>query len=374
MYRNRLPQLDGDLFLTDSGLETVLIFLEGVELPLFAAFVLLDSEEGRECLRRYYRRHMSIAEEAGLGFVGESATWRANPDWATQLGYDTAALDRLNRESIGLLVALRDDFGPPFVISGCVGPRGDGHSPETLMTPDEAERYHAEQIGTFGGVRSPAAPWARSANRYFAPGDTDPSTGLFHGGIRPNDVGAVRHGQHATVDAPHQFADVAFGDLLRRHGAFIMVGALVLAGALPDCLCAGFMSEGDGGPIGFEGAGTRPVEQAVAAGDNDLDVRREGTVGGEGDVREALVPQGLHIGSPGAVERSSRFVVAAIAASRNDQHHYDHCAEKRSYPGPLHSYPLPSHSRRWSFLWVLAPVDGPRRLRLVSIRKEKVLV
>ena len=149
MYRDRLPQLDDDLFLTDSGLETVLIFLEGVELPLFAAFVLLDTEDGRERLRKYYRRHLSIAAGAGLGFVGESATWRANPDWATQLGYNTAALDRLNRESIQLLVALRDEFEPPFVISGCVGPRGDGYSPETLMTPDEAQRYHAEQIGTF---------------------------------------------------------------------------------------------------------------------------------------------------------------------------------------------------------------------------------
>lgn len=154
MYRDRLPQLEGDLFLTDSGLETVLIFLEAVELPLFAAFVLLDTEDGRERLRRYYQRHMAIAAAAGLGFVGESATWRANPDWATQLGYDTAALDRLNRESIRLLVDLRDDFGPPFVISGCVGPRGDGYSPETLMTPDKAERYHAEQIGTFGATEA----------------------------------------------------------------------------------------------------------------------------------------------------------------------------------------------------------------------------
>ena len=154
MYRDRLPQLDGDLFLTDSGLETVLIFLEGVELPLFAAFVLLDTDDGRERLRRYYRRHMAIAAEAGLGFVGESATWRANPDWAIQLGYDSAALDRLNRESIQLLAALREEFEPPFVVSGCVGPRGDGYSPETLMTPDEAERYHAEQIATFASTEA----------------------------------------------------------------------------------------------------------------------------------------------------------------------------------------------------------------------------
>jgi hypothetical protein len=49
-YRERLPQLEGDLFLTDGGLETVLIFHEGIDLPLFAAFDLLKDEEG--CSRR----------------------------------------------------------------------------------------------------------------------------------------------------------------------------------------------------------------------------------------------------------------------------------------------------------------------------------
>ena len=158
MSRDRLPQLDDGLFLTDSGLETVLIFLEDVELPLFAAFVLLDTEDGKDRLRRYFERHLLVADSAGLGFIGESPTWRANPDWATQLGYDSDALDRLNREAIRLLVDLRDvyerDGRPPFVISGCVGPRGDGYNPETLMTPDEAERYHSEQIRTFASTEA----------------------------------------------------------------------------------------------------------------------------------------------------------------------------------------------------------------------------
>lgn len=154
-YRDRLPQLDGGLFLTDSGLETALIFLEGVELPLFAAFVLLDTEEGTERLGDYFRRHAAIAASAGLGFVGEAATWRANPDWATQLGYDSAALDRVNRKAIAMLADVRESFpGQAFVISGCVGPRGDGYSPETLMTADEAERYHSEQIATFAGTEA----------------------------------------------------------------------------------------------------------------------------------------------------------------------------------------------------------------------------
>jgi hypothetical protein len=32
-YRKSLPQLGGELFLADGGIETTLIFLEGLELP-----------------------------------------------------------------------------------------------------------------------------------------------------------------------------------------------------------------------------------------------------------------------------------------------------------------------------------------------------
>ena len=47
-YRTALPQLNGELFLTDGGIETTLIFHQGFELPYFAAFDLLKNGEGRE--------------------------------------------------------------------------------------------------------------------------------------------------------------------------------------------------------------------------------------------------------------------------------------------------------------------------------------
>jgi len=37
VYRNQLPQVASDLFMTDGGLETTLIFHEGIDLPYFAA-------------------------------------------------------------------------------------------------------------------------------------------------------------------------------------------------------------------------------------------------------------------------------------------------------------------------------------------------
>ena len=37
-----------------------------------------------------------------------------------------------------------------MVISGCVGPRGDGYDPGQLMSEADAEAYHRQQISAFG--------------------------------------------------------------------------------------------------------------------------------------------------------------------------------------------------------------------------------
>jgi S-methylmethionine-dependent homocysteine/selenocysteine methylase len=148
-YRNQLPQLGDRVFLTDSGLETTLIFHDGYDLPAFAAFPLLDDDQGRARLADYYRTHVAIAESAGAGFVFESVGWRANRDWGAQIGYSPEMLDRANRDSIELVADLRRDLASddtPMVISGCVGPRDDGYNPTRLMTEDEAEAYHRVQI------------------------------------------------------------------------------------------------------------------------------------------------------------------------------------------------------------------------------------
>jgi hypothetical protein len=44
-----LPQLRGRPMVTDGGMETDLIFHHGVDLPLFAAFPLIDSPGGGRC-------------------------------------------------------------------------------------------------------------------------------------------------------------------------------------------------------------------------------------------------------------------------------------------------------------------------------------
>ena len=151
-YRGQLPQLGGGLFLTDGGIETTLIFHDGFELPYFAAFDLINKREGRDALRRYFTRHAGIAKANGLGFVFESPTWRASIDWGAKLGYSESDMAQVNKDSITFLAALRDEMetaAASMVVSGCVGPRGDGYDPGEMMTALEAEAYHRKQIAAF---------------------------------------------------------------------------------------------------------------------------------------------------------------------------------------------------------------------------------
>ena len=154
-YRNSLPQLGTGLYLTDGGIETTLIFHEGFELPDFAAFHLLHTKRGEETLRKYFRTYAEIAKRFGTGLILESATWRANQDWGTRLGYTPEALADVNRTAIQMLVDIRNEYQgeqTKVVISGCIGPRGDGYVPDKIMTVQEAADYHWDQIETFANT------------------------------------------------------------------------------------------------------------------------------------------------------------------------------------------------------------------------------
>src|SRR4029450_9670526 len=71
---------------------------------------------------------------------------------AARRGYDGERLIDLNVAAVDLLVDIRARHQTPttpVVISGCIGPRGDGYQPDTLMSVDEARSYHATQARAF---------------------------------------------------------------------------------------------------------------------------------------------------------------------------------------------------------------------------------
>jgi S-methylmethionine-dependent homocysteine/selenocysteine methylase len=147
-----LPQLDGEVFITDGGLETSLVFHHGVELPEFAAFPLLETDPGQRALREWFEPFIELAEERGVGIVIDTPTWRANPDWGAKLGYDADGLARINRAGVDFGRAVRDSTDAAVIVNGVVGPRGDGYVLEEAMTPGEAAAYHAPQIRAFAAA------------------------------------------------------------------------------------------------------------------------------------------------------------------------------------------------------------------------------
>jgi len=152
-YRHNLPQASGETLLTDGGLETTLIFHEGIDLPDFAAFPLLDDEDGRAALTRYYRAYQDVAAEHGVGIVLDTATWRANADWGTRLGWTREQLSEVNVAAVRFvrdLAAERPET--PAVINGAIGPRGDGYVVGSAMTAEEAEHYHLLQARAFAAA------------------------------------------------------------------------------------------------------------------------------------------------------------------------------------------------------------------------------
>ena len=159
-YRKRLPQLDppgGRVFLADAGLETVLSFQQGFTLPAFASFVLLQDARGREALKTYFESFARLAREHGTGLVLETPTWRANPDWGQSLGYNALALAEADRDAVALLAGVRAAWetpATPIVISGNIGPRGDGYRAGRRMSAAAAHDYHLAQIATFASTEA----------------------------------------------------------------------------------------------------------------------------------------------------------------------------------------------------------------------------
>ena len=149
-YRNQLPQLSGDLFLMDAGIETDIIFNRGVDIPEFAAHTLLAGPAGRQVITDYFQGFFDLAAESNAGLILNSQTWKAHPHWGKDLGASEEDLREANRDSIAFIADLREKATAstkPIVLDGLIGPRGDAYAPEARVAAQEAEEYHAKQIG-----------------------------------------------------------------------------------------------------------------------------------------------------------------------------------------------------------------------------------
>jgi S-methylmethionine-dependent homocysteine/selenocysteine methylase len=157
-YRSCLPLLDRDrLFLASGGLETSLVFHEGIDLPHFASFTLLKDDVGVALIEKHFDRFCSLARNREAGLMLATPTWRANRDWGQKLDYSDSALKDANQRAVDLLLRQRAKWQTPqtqVVISGTIGPRGDGYQANTRMGVDAAHDYHRTQIETFAETQA----------------------------------------------------------------------------------------------------------------------------------------------------------------------------------------------------------------------------
>ena len=139
-------------YLTDGGLETTLIFQDGVDLPHFASFTELGSSAGRARLDKYFGAYMDAAREQKTGFVLDTVTWRANAAWGAVMGNDHSAITKINQDAVAYAIRLRDAFETdtfPIVVDGVVGPAGDGYAIDEELLPEAAQKIHSVQINAF---------------------------------------------------------------------------------------------------------------------------------------------------------------------------------------------------------------------------------
>ena len=106
-YRAKLPQLGDKPFLTDSGLETTLIFHDGIDLPHLASITLHATEAGEQRSARLFRAPHRDRE----GAQNAASFWKARPGAQAPTGARSSAsratqLADLNRKSIALLASL----------------------------------------------------------------------------------------------------------------------------------------------------------------------------------------------------------------------------------------------------------------------------
>jgi homocysteine S-methyltransferase len=148
----RIPFPSADqLVIADAGLETWLLFDRGFELPSFAAYPLAATDEGRAALAEYYGGFVQLAASLGTALVLDAPTWRANPDWAATVGHDGEHLTELITAAVGVVDDARSAWtgDHPCLISGAVGPRGDGYVVGDAMGAESAAVYHSFQIEAF---------------------------------------------------------------------------------------------------------------------------------------------------------------------------------------------------------------------------------
>ena len=243
--RHLLADIGDQIFLTDGGMETVMVFQEGIDLPEFASFTLLDSETGRAALTKYYTAFLDEAAAQRAAFLLDTPTWRASAGWGKVMGLAPEQIDAINREAVALVQKQRADRPPhqqPILINGVIGPHGDAYAPQQVLSAEAAHNYHHRQVAVLAAAgvdlisamtlssHGEAIGIAKAADEFDQPvtlSFTVETDGRLSSGMSLAD--AIHRTDDATDAAPlwygincahpDHFRDILSGDWVNRIGS-----------------------------------------------------------------------------------------------------------------------------------------------------------
>jgi homocysteine S-methyltransferase len=142
-------------FLTFAGDETYLLYIQGFPLREFCAFeVFGDDHAWRRMQDELLRPIADAAAANGMGLLAGSLVWRASSDYVTRL--DAGDVAAVNRRAVERTRAFLDEWRAgnpaardcPVVLTGDIGPRGDGYAVSGPVSTGAAYDYHAPQVET----------------------------------------------------------------------------------------------------------------------------------------------------------------------------------------------------------------------------------
>lgn len=155
-----------DVYITEGGTETELMYKFGHELPHFAMYPLLDNPKALQDLELMFRKYLDTVAQSGFSAFMGGLDYRASPDWAQLLGYSSDGLAEMQHRSIEFLRDMAKPYIkqiPRILFVGIVGPRGDAYSLNKSITAEEAEDYHSVQLETLKDAKVDFV-WAATFN------------------------------------------------------------------------------------------------------------------------------------------------------------------------------------------------------------------
>lgn len=150
--QSKLPQLtSSNLFVTEGGIETTLIYRKNLDLPSFSTLPLLNTEDDRQTISSIYQENVNIALAHSTGVVLETRTWRGSPLWSSEIGLSIPQILDLIRTAVQILHDIRNKTpSTSVVISGALGPLQDAYQDSTgTVSFGQAREYYGPQIHAF---------------------------------------------------------------------------------------------------------------------------------------------------------------------------------------------------------------------------------